>query len=385
MGKLLPLVTGLTVLLLLTGCSTSAGNSNSSSYHACGDQGALQGPLASAPAGLVQAADVVAMMLVAYDNVPSSDVDCALLLALAQHATNFGQQQSGHATSGCGVPDSVVKEVDTSKLEPGGPTMTELGIKNEPRTICDWVDTQGNFGFLHYPKGSWETDAAGAQKQMPEMFGAPHADPYDADESMMVAAQALFTAEKGGQSRQAALQAWLGGDQNAASSVLDVVSKSGYETGGPTGGGPAGGAGSNAACATAGNCSPQGFADAILTYPGVNAPVTPANESALETWERAEGGNWNNGASGNPLNTTQREPGSTSINSVGVQAFHDTGGHTYWWWGIKANGDTLQNGNYPPILSALRSPAGDAHGQCVKLAGAVGSTPWGTGNFSQDC
>lgn len=138
-------------------------------------------------------------------------------------------------------------------------------------------------------------------------------------------------------------------------------------------------------CAPTNNCTPATFASAIMTYGGIGAPVTGPNLFAFETWERAEGGNWNNSARCNPLNTTQYEPGSYSINSVGVKAFGNGYGHTCWYWGIKANGDTLQNGYYGAILYALRHPAGSNYTQCVQLARAVGSTPWGTGNFSADC
>jgi hypothetical protein len=140
-----------------------------------------------------------------------------------------------------------------------------------------------------------------------------------------------------------------------------------------------------ASCAAGNNCNPRTFADAVFRYRGIGAPVTGANESAMQTWERAEGGNWHNTAHCNPLNTTQREPGSTSINSVGVQAYHSNSGHTCWFWGIKATGDTLENGFYGPILNVMRHPASSSRTQCVRLARAVGSTPWGTGNFSADC
>jgi hypothetical protein len=138
-------------------------------------------------------------------------------------------------------------------------------------------------------------------------------------------------------------------------------------------------------CSIANNCTPRTFADATFRYPRIGAPVTAANESAFQTWERAEGGNWHNTAHCNPLNTTQREPGSTSINSVGVQAYRNGNGHTCWFWGIKATGDTLLNGFYGPILNTLRHPSGNSHTQCVNLARSVGRTPWGTGDFERDC
>ena len=138
-------------------------------------------------------------------------------------------------------------------------------------------------------------------------------------------------------------------------------------------------------CGGPNNCTPKTFAVAVFTYPRIGAPVTGANESAFQVWERAEGGNWHNTAHCNPLNTTQREPGSRSINSVGVQAYRTNAGHTCWFWGIKATGDTLLNGHYGPILNTLRHPSGNAHTQCVNQARSVGRTPWGTGDFERDC
>ncbi|HEX4213266.1 MAG TPA: hypothetical protein VIA06_08080 [Candidatus Dormibacteraeota bacterium] len=151
-------------------------------------------------------------------------------------------------------------------------------------------------------------------------------------------------------------------------------------TGSTTPGGP------TAACVNAapdGNCSQQGFAVAIFSY--VNVPDNAANEYAMEVWERAEGGNWNNSAKCNPINTTETEPGSTSINSVNVQSFITTAGHTCWYWGVKANGDTLNNGDYGRILSVFRNPSSSTAAQCQALANAVASTPWGTSNFAGDC
>jgi hypothetical protein len=152
-------------------------------------------------------------------------------------------------------------------------------------------------------------------------------------------------------------------------------------------------------CAAANSCTPQTFADAILTYPGVNGVVTASNEYALETWGKAESGGagcpgqpartapwaYSAGPAGNPINTTQPEPGSTDWNSVGVKIYADADGETCWHWGIKANGDTLLNGFYGNILSVLENPVSDDHAQCVSLAEAVGNSPWGTGNFSADC
>ena len=95
------------------------------------------------------------------------------------------------------------------------------------------------------------------------------------------------------------------------------------------------------------SCTPQTFADTLLVQPGVNAPVTLANEYAIEKWELRE--RWRGRVSrpstepafvaifawpsGNPLNTTQPDAGSgPAWNSVGVQSYQDAAGHTCWYW-----------------------------------------------------
>jgi hypothetical protein len=70
---------------------------------------------------------------------------------------------------------------------------------------------------------------------------------------------------------------------------------------------------------------------------------------------------------------------------VHVRIFHDYQGVTCWAWGIKASGDTLTNGYYSAIINAFRNPAADYKTQCVMVARAVGSTPWGTGDFERLC
>jgi hypothetical protein len=118
----------------------------------------------------------------------------------------------------------------------------------------------------------------------------------------------------------------------------------------------------------AGSVTPEGWADALLSSLG--DPSSAENMRAVTAWERAEGGHWANDARFNPLNTTLREPGSTSINGVGVQAY------TSWDEGLTATRDTLRNSRYGGILAALS--AGDCAG-CV--AAAVAASPWGTGWF----
>lgn len=121
-----------------------------------------------------------------------------------------------------------------------------------------------------------------------------------------------------------------------------------------------------------GSYTPQSFARAVLR--AEDLPRTACNVGALEAWEAAEGGHWNNTAAFNPLNTTLPEPGSSPMNSVGVQSY------TSWAEGLRATVDTLNNGNYPGILAAL-SAGNDAQA----VADAVGASPWGTGYFTAGC
>ena len=118
--------------------------------------------------------------------------------------------------------------------------------------------------------------------------------------------------------------------------------------------------------------TPRTWAVALLGAD--HLPQTPCNVSAVTAWEAAEGGAWQNSASGNPLNTTMPEPGSSAINSARVQAYPS------WQEGFAATVATLNNGNYPGILAALR--AGD---NAQAVADAVGASPWGTGYFSASC
>ena len=118
--------------------------------------------------------------------------------------------------------------------------------------------------------------------------------------------------------------------------------------------------------------TPASWADALLSAGGW--PRTSCNLAAVAAWENAEGGQWHNAATFNPLDTTQPEPGSAPMNSVGVQAYPS------WQAGFTATLATLGNGNYGPILSALRSGA-----SAQAVADAVASSPWGTSPFQATC
>ncbi len=82
-----------------------------------------------------------------------------------------------------------------------------------------------------------------------------------------------------------------------------------------------------------------------LVLADMGAPITQANIDALNTWSQHEG----TSARFNPLATTQRETGSTSFNSVGVQNY------TSAEQGAAATAHTLENGRYPGIVAAFKS------------------------------
>lgn len=118
--------------------------------------------------------------------------------------------------------------------------------------------------------------------------------------------------------------------------------------------------------------TPASWAAAFLA--GGGWPQTACNLAAIQAWEAAEGGQWDNSAQYNPLNTTQPEPGSWTVNSAGVQAFPT------WQEGFTANLAVIRNGLYGPVLSAL-----SAGGSAQAVADAVAASPWGTAPFTATC
>lgn len=125
-------------------------------------------------------------------------------------------------------------------------------------------------------------------------------------------------------------------------------------TTGPTAASSASGAGSSKAFGKltgAGGITPTNFATALLA--AIGAPLSKANISSIVDWEAREGGNWNNTAKYNPLNTTQAEPGYSQTGTQG-----NIGSYTSWAQGLQATVTTLENGDYNDILAALRSGAG---------------------------
>lgn len=82
----------------------------------------------------------------------------------------------------------------------------------------------------------------------------------------------------------------------------------------------------------------------------LGAKPTPGALGFLARWQPFEGGATNNNARFNYLNTTQRMPGSSSINSVGVQSYGSLA------QGAQAFAKTLLgNSNYAGLVHDLRS------------------------------
>ena len=126
--------------------------------------------------------------------------------------------------------------------------------------------------------------------------------------------------------------------------------------------------------------TPPSWAATLLSAGGW--PRTRCNLAAITAWEQAEGGNWQNNAAYNPLNTTYDGNGTweakglvtATINGPGVRAYNS------WRTGFTATLATLGNGNYDPIVSAL-SAGTDAQA----VASAVAASPWGTAPFTATC
>jgi len=121
---------------------------------------------------------------------------------------------------------------------------------------------------------------------------------------------------------------------------------------------------------------PQQFAVALLQQG--RFPVTKSNVSFIEGWAQREGGNWSNTAAYNPLNTEQPLNGSVNYKTRapgrGVQSYSS------WNDGVTATLQTLNNGDYQPIVSALSS--GDA--MTANNQGQLGNalSTWSAGGYT---
>jgi len=113
------------------------------------------------------------------------------------------------------------------------------------------------------------------------------------------------------------------------------------------------------------NAEKQKVAFDILTALGIK-PAVPS-VTKLVAWFNQEGGNWNNSARYNPLNTTYALPGAGNTGSQGNIKVY-----TSWKQGIEATVKTLRAPAYTGILSTL------AGGTPAQFEAAVNSSPWGT-------
>jgi len=122
--------------------------------------------------------------------------------------------------------------------------------------------------------------------------------------------------------------------------------------------------------ATASPQAPAGWEDALLGL--IHAPDTQANKVFLDTWHSFE----LSGATNNPLNTTQPEPGATDFNTVGVKNYPTAS------IGEQATATTLFNGYYPDLDKALASgnPVNYLLANEPKVAANL--RKWGSGTFA---
>jgi hypothetical protein len=113
------------------------------------------------------------------------------------------------------------------------------------------------------------------------------------------------------------------------------------------------------------NAEKAAFAAAVLQKVGIKPSADSI--SKLVAWANAEGGNWNNTARYNPLNTTLALPGAGNTGAQGnIKVYRS------WTQGIEATAKTLTSGPYGGILAALKSGTG------AQFEAAVNASPWGT-------
>src|ERR1039457_6195578 len=145
--------------------------------------------------------------------------------------------------------------------------------------------------------------------------------------------------------------------------------------------------------------TPAGWADALLQAEGM--PLTSCNISAIEAWEQAEGGGFGNQAAGNPLNVNppatagwagHEANGAWAGSQAAGTPQHATPPATAGWPGHEANGawafdtpanglkytiGTLNNGNYSPVLAALR-----AGNNAQAVMNAIETSPWAASHYN---
>lgn len=112
------------------------------------------------------------------------------------------------------------------------------------------------------------------------------------------------------------------------------------------------------------NITDKNFYERLLKELG--APITTENLKFLYAWRQAEG----KGGKYNPFNTTWKLPGSSRMNSHGVQSYQSLED------GLIATIKTLKNGRYNCIVDGLRNDIGAAEiSKCASLE------TWGTGDL----
>lgn len=124
--------------------------------------------------------------------------------------------------------------------------------------------------------------------------------------------------------------------------------------------------------------NPQDFAVALLGELG--APDTKQNVTDVTAWVESEGGNWNNTAKYNPLDTTYQEPGSVSYDTgaavPGIQAY------TSWQEGLDATVKTLEDSNPAYGYQAITTAIDDNEGWNA-LVDALKASSWdGSGHYA---
>lgn len=120
---------------------------------------------------------------------------------------------------------------------------------------------------------------------------------------------------------------------------------------------------------------PETFAVAVLQKMGL--PTTQQNIDFFTSWEAAEGGNWNNSASFNPLNTTLHLAGSGPMgNNPNQNGGNPVQAYQSWDDGINATVQTLSHSRYSGIIAALKSSDPQSAAQAVLASG------WGTSSIT---
>jgi hypothetical protein len=131
--------------------------------------------------------------------------------------------------------------------------------------------------------------------------------------------------------------------------------------------------------------SPTDFADWLLAGIGDDPTQDAADVPLVVDWEAQEGGQWNNSAHYNPLNTTLPLDGSTVLSGGGAAAAAGVQAYSSWQDGLQATIDTLVDTKnsaggqlYAPILAAL------AENNPTTAAQAIVNSPWGTTSVTYD-